>query len=165
MKAALVRTAIFTLAVPGTVLIYVPYRLLEGRTGGFGPGPGRYPGAVLVLLGAAVYLRCAWNFAAEGFGTPAPIDPPKELVVRGLYRHVRNPMYVGVVGVLLGEALFFGARVLLEYAAVVFGFFFLFVLAYEEPALRRKFGATYERYCAEVPRWIPRLRPWRRRDA
>ena len=93
-----------------------------------------------------------------GRGTPAPIDPPKELVARGLYRYVRNPMYVGVMSILVGEALIFASRTLVWYAVTVFIGFNLFVLLYEEPTLRHKFGAAYERYCAAVPRWLPRLR-------
>ena len=95
-----------------------------------------------------------------GTGTPAPIDPPRNLVVSGLYRFVRNPMYVGVALVLLSEAALFGSFRLLEYALIVWAAFFLFVVAYEEPALRRKFGVSYQAYFEAVPRWIPRLTPW-----
>ena len=111
-----------------------------------------------IVFGACVYFWCAWDFATHGRGSPAPVAPPKQLVARGLYRHVRNPMYVGVAAILLGEALLFASLALLWYAvAIVFGFN-LFVLLYEEPTLRRKFGDAYERYCRAVPRWIPRLR-------
>jgi len=95
-----------------------------------------------------------------GLGTPAPIDPPKSLVVNGLYRFVRNPMYVGVVLVLFSEGLLFSSSRLLEYAVLVGAGFFLFVVAYEEPTLRKKFGASYQAYCQAVPCWIPRLTPW-----
>jgi protein-S-isoprenylcysteine O-methyltransferase Ste14 len=107
------------------------------------------------LIGTAIYFWCAWDFTFAGRGTPAPIDPPKELVVRGLYRYVRNPMYVGILSILLGEALLFASWRLFEYTAVVFIFFFLFVTLYEEPILRQKFGESYRRYCESVPRWIP----------
>jgi protein-S-isoprenylcysteine O-methyltransferase Ste14 len=107
------------------------------------------------LLGASIYLWCAWDFTFAGRGTPAPIDPPKELVVRGLYRYVRNPMYVGVVSILFGEALFFESRILFEYAVIVFIFFYLFVVLYEEPILMKKFGESYRNYCRVIPRWIP----------
>lgn len=100
-----------------------------------------------MLLGASIYFWCAWDFTFAGRGTPAPIDPPKKLVVRGLYRYVRNPMYVGVFSILLGEALFFESQRLLVYAAVVFFFFYLFVILYEEPILRQKFGESYQKYC------------------
>jgi hypothetical protein len=93
-----------------------------------------------------------------GRGTPAPIDPPKELVVRGLYRFARNPMYVGVLAVIAGQSWLFGSPPLAIYALAVFACFHVFVIAYEEPTLRRHFDGAYERYCAAVPRWLPRLR-------
>jgi protein-S-isoprenylcysteine O-methyltransferase Ste14 len=153
----LIRTVIFTVLAPGTVTIYVPYRLLPG--GDLGLGAARYFGIPLIAAGAAIYLWCAWNFAMEGLGTPAPIDPPKKLVARGLYRHVRNPMYVGVLSILLGESLFFQSRRVLGFALFALAASHLFVVCYEEPTLRRKFGVGYEEYCRAVPRWIPRLRP------
>lgn len=156
----LFKTALFTVFVPGTVTILVPYYLLSSR--GHGPplvlGVWHYFGVLPTIGGALVYLRCAWDFATGGRGTPAPIDPPMELVVRGLYQYMRNPMYVGVALVILGEAVFFGARILFEYAVTAIIFFHLFVLLYEEPILRRKFGESYDRYCRSVPRWIPRRR-------
>jgi len=118
-------------------------------------GAVRYFGALPILIGAAIYFWCAWDFTFAGRGTPAPIDPPKELVVRGLYRYVRNPMYVGILSILLGEALLFASGRLLEYTAVVFTFFFLFVVLYEEPMLRQKFGESYRQYCKNVSRWFP----------
>ncbi len=157
---ALAKTLLFTVLVPGTVTIYVPRRILLSRSQGdaLPIGPLRYVGAALLAAGAGVYVWCAWDFATAGRGTPAPIDPPRSLVVRGLYRYVRNPMYIGILLLLAGEAMVFQSRSLLGYAGLVFLFFFLFVIAYEEPALRRKFGQDYERYCDSVPRWIPRLR-------
>jgi protein-S-isoprenylcysteine O-methyltransferase Ste14 len=110
-----------------------------------------------MAIGAAIYLRCAWDFASAGKGTPAPVDPPKRLVVRGLYRFVRNPMYVGVLLALLGEAWFFRSRAVLVYAAIAFTWEHLFVVLYEEPALKRKFGETYSDYLTRTPRWIPRF--------
>ena len=131
--------------------------MLAGRTGAPQLGAVRYAGLLPIIVGVCIELWCAWDFATKGRGTPAPFDPPKELVVRGLYRRVRNPMYVGVMSILLGEALLFAASTLVWYAAAVFVGFNLFVLLYEEPTLRHKFGAAYERYCAQVPRWLPRL--------
>jgi protein-S-isoprenylcysteine O-methyltransferase Ste14 len=156
---ALLKTALFTVLVPGTVTILVPYYLLSSRTNGppLNSGVLRYFGVLPIIGGALVYLRCAWDFAIGGRGTPAPVDPPTELVVRGLYRYVRNPMYIGVALLILGEAAFFRARILFEYAVIAFIFFHLFVLLYEEPTLRRKFGESYDRYCRSVPRWIPRM--------
>lgn len=116
-----------------------------------------------MLVGAVVGLRCVFDFAWTGLGTPAPIDPPRHLVVVGFYRYVRNPMYVGFAAMLL-----FGWVAFLPFdwlgvvaAAVILGGVHLFVRLYEEPTLRRLFGAEYEEYCANVPRWLPRLTPWR----
>ena len=98
------------------------------------------------------------RFVRQGHGTPAPMAPPGRLVVSGPYRAVRNPAYLTALGVLLGEALLLGSRAVLVYAGAMAVAFHLFVVLYEEPALRRKFGAEYEAFCREVPRWIPRLR-------
>jgi protein-S-isoprenylcysteine O-methyltransferase Ste14 len=152
----LLKTLIFTIVVPATVTIYLPYSLMPPR---HAPPDSnfRYLGLFPILVGVGIYCWCAWDFAISGRGTPAPIDPPKELVARGLYRHVRNPMYVGVMSILLGEAVFFASRFMITYSLIVFVGFNLFVLLYEEPTLRRKFGESYERYCRAVPRWLPRL--------
>jgi protein-S-isoprenylcysteine O-methyltransferase Ste14 len=158
MKTGL-KTLLFTVFVPASVTIYLPYLILSSPSA-LPPLPigiFRYIGLPLMLLGASIYFWCAWDFTFAGRGTPAPIDPPKELVVRGLYRYVRNPMYVGVLLILLGEALFFASWRLLGYAGLVFLAFNLFILLYEEPTLRRQFGESYRRYCASVPRWIPSL--------
>lgn len=100
------------------------------------------------------------RFALQGLGTPAPILPTKHLVVTGLYRYVRNPMYVGVTATILGQALLFGNIQLLEYGLFVWLAFHLFVLGYEEPTLRSSFGEEYREFCANVPRWVPRLKAW-----
>jgi protein-S-isoprenylcysteine O-methyltransferase Ste14 len=151
----LLKTIIFTIVVPGSVAVLVPYYFFFP----FATPHGfvRYSGLVPIGIGAAIYFRCAFDFTFAGKGTPAPIDPPKQLVVRGLYRYVRNPMYAGVTLVLLGEALLFGSLSLAEYACAVFLLFSLFVLLYEEPALRHKFGKSYQIYCEKVPRWLPSL--------
>ena len=114
-------------------------------------------GVLTMLLGSAIYFRCALEFAVSGLGTPAPIAPTKFLVATALYRYVRNPMYVGVFGVLLGEAATFHSMRLLGYAAFLSIAVQLFVVYYEEPTLRRRFGDSYELYRGSVPRWIPRL--------
>jgi protein-S-isoprenylcysteine O-methyltransferase Ste14 len=153
-----IKTLIFTILVPGTVAVLIPYRLASSTaTRGTVPlGSFRYFGLALIAAGILIYLWCACDFAFAGKGTPAPIDPPKELVIRGLYKHVRNPMYVGVLSLVLGQALIFEALALFVYAGFLFLAFNLFVLFYEEPALTRKFGEAYRSYCKAVPRWIPR---------
>lgn len=149
---------LFTVVVPGTVVVWIP-RWILGPTDI--PQPGAWTGlqwAALVPLavGGVVYLWCLYDFVARGRGIPAPIDHPRQLVVSGLYRWVRNPMYLGILFILLGEVAFFGSGLLLLYASIWFLVVSLVVLLYEEPSLRRRFGTPYERYSAEVNRWIPR---------
>ena len=115
-------------------------------------------GLLLIAVGLVPLLVSIRDFAVSGRGTLAPVDPPRRLVRVGLYRHVRNPMYVGVVTALFGEALFFQSRALAIYAVVAWLAFHLFVVLYEEPHLRDTFPEDYEAYRAAVPRWIPRLR-------
>jgi protein-S-isoprenylcysteine O-methyltransferase Ste14 len=153
----ILKTLIFTVFVPGTVIVYVPIRLAGGLATP-APGPLTWLGAAVILLGAAIYFRCAWEFAVRGLGTPAPVAPTKFLVTTALHRYVRNPMYIGVLLVVLGEAALFRALVLVEYAAFFFAAVFLFVIFYEEPTLRRQFGESYEEYRRTVPRWIPKFR-------
>ena len=156
----LLKTAVFFLIVPGTVAGYLPYAVLL-RAPEFPPlaefGAQEWGGAALAVLGLAGLLWSGWHFATTGRGTPAPFDPPKVFVAVGLYCWVRNPMYVSVATALAGEALFFRSWLLVQYLAVCWLFFHLFVLLYEEPTLREKFGAPYEDYCRRVPRWLPRL--------
>jgi protein-S-isoprenylcysteine O-methyltransferase Ste14 len=123
--------------------------------------PGfRWIGGALILIGLPVLGEAFVRFVQEGRGTPAPYQPTERLVVSGLYRHVRNPMYLAVLSIIVGQGLFFGNRDLLIYATCVAVGFHAFVCLYEEPTLRRRFGAHYERYCRQVPRWWPRLTPW-----
>jgi protein-S-isoprenylcysteine O-methyltransferase Ste14 len=154
------KNLLFTVVVPGTVAVYVPLWIAGDRLrGGAHPGAALGGlGALLLAVGAAIYGWCLWDFASFGRGTPAPIDAPRHLVIRGLYRHVRNPMYVGVLTVILGWAALLAAPSLVVYAAIVLGMFQTFIVLYEEPTLKRLFGAEYERYRAEVPRWLPRRR-------
>jgi len=112
------------------------------------------------LAGLPLLLDSFARFALKGLGTPAPVFPTRHLVVSGLYRYVRNPMYLAVAAVIVGQALLFGDVRVLEYGVFVCLGFHMFVLLYEEPALRRTFGAEYETFCANVDRWIPRLRAW-----
>jgi protein-S-isoprenylcysteine O-methyltransferase Ste14 len=149
----LAKTLLFTLLVPGTVIVLVPHEL-RAATGAVAAGAlARAAGGVLGLVGLAVYCWCVLDFARSA-GTPAPIDPPKELVARGLYRLARNPMYVGVLSMVSAQALWFGSGWLALYALLLFAAFHSFVVLYEEPTLARSFGAAYERYRATVPRWI-----------
>jgi protein-S-isoprenylcysteine O-methyltransferase Ste14 len=122
----------------------------------------RWIAVVPSVLGFAVALRCIWDFGWTGHGTPAPFVPPQRLVVVGFYRYVRNPMYVGFFVGWLGLWVVFGRanRAALTVALVAVVAVVLFVQLYEEPTLRRTFGADYEAYCRNVPRWIPRLRAW-----
>ena len=153
----LIKTIIFTIFIPGTVTILVPYWLLSSSAAPpIQLGLLRYLGALPLSTGVAIYCWCAWDFTFAGRGTPAPFDPPRELVVRGLYRYVRNPMYVGIVSILLGEALLFASWRLFAYTAFAFIFYSLIVVLYEEPALRHKFGESYRQYCKHVRRWLPR---------
>jgi len=150
------KTLLFTIIAPGTVTVLLPYLLLSSRRAAETPTLGalRLLGFAPLLIGLSIYLWCAYDFAAKGHGTPAPVDPPKQLVRSGLYRFTRNPMYVGIILILLGEAIFFAGAALFFYAATVFIGFNGFILFYEEPTLRRLFGESYLRYCSEVPRWM-----------
>ncbi len=155
----LLKLAAFTLVVPGTVTLWLPLYLYPTQLR-FDPVAMNglaLLAIVLIVLGAVGYFWCAWDFAFAGRGTPAPIDPPKVLVARGLYRFVRNPMYISVLLVLVGESLLFRSVALLRYAVIWFAIVYLFVVLYEEPALKRKFGASYEEYRRRVWRWIPRI--------
>ena len=154
------RSVFFTILQPGTVAVLIPYWLISSRGGSAFTSRQslRYPGLPLIVIGAATLLWCIWDFFASGRGTISPIDPPKHLVVRGLYRYVRNPMYVAVVMILLGETIFFSSLAVLIEAGVFFVLANMFVALYEEPILKRKFGESYERYKQTVGRWIPRYR-------
>jgi protein-S-isoprenylcysteine O-methyltransferase Ste14 len=155
-------TAIFLVLAPGTVAGWIPWWITRWRVPS--PALARLPlwvsGAVLVAAGVVVLLDSFARFALEGLGTPAPVFPTQHLVVSGLYRYVRNPMYVAVLAVIVGQALIFGSLRLVEYATLAWLAVHVFVVAYEEPTLRASFGAEYEAFCAAVPRWIPRLTPW-----
>jgi protein-S-isoprenylcysteine O-methyltransferase Ste14 len=148
--------------IPGTVAVFVPLQILQSS------GPIGWPGLTaisalplcLMLFGFSILLLCVWDFFALGKGTLAPFDPPKHLVVGGLYRFTRNPMYNGVLAALVGEAWLFRSTALLEYAGAVFVLFHLFVVAYEEPALVSQFGERYRLYRRAVPRWGFGLRPF-----
>ena len=150
------KTLIFTILVPGTLAVVIPYRLAASPAarGTIPLGGMRYFGLVFFAAGALIYLWCAWDFAFAGKGTPAPIDPPKELVVRGLYKHIRNPMYVGLAALTAALAFFMNSWWVILLLAPVLVLVRLFVIAPEERYLRRRFGADYEAYMDRVRRWV-----------
>jgi Putative protein-S-isoprenylcysteine methyltransferase len=153
---AVAKTVLFTVLVPATVTVYVPWGLRQHATST--GGVEEVLSIILIAIGAGIYLHTAfWGFAVIGGGTPAPIAPPKILVVKGLHRFVRNPMYIGVALVIGGQAWLFHSAATAIYLACLLLTAHLFVVSYEEPTLRRQFGEEYERYCHSVPRWIPKL--------
>ena len=159
---AIIGSVIFLFIAPTTVAGIVPWWITRWQTAAaFGNvAVVRVVGVVLILAGVAVILDSFARFAIQGLGTPAPVFPTRHLVVQGYYRHVRNPIYVALLLVVLGQVLFFGSLPLLEYGAIIWLGFHAFVLAYEEPTMRATFGDQYEAFCAHVPRWIPQVRPW-----
>ena len=154
---------VFLVLAPGFVVGLVPFWISRWRFRPplLGSAPVRAVGAVLIVAGLTVLLESFWRFAMKGLGTPAPILPTRELVVSGLYRYVRNPMYLAVVAMIVGQAFLFGDVRLLEYGALVWCAFHLFVLVYEEPTLAAAYPAEYPVFREHVRRWIPRLHPWR----
>lgn len=160
---ASIGSAIFFIVAPGTILGLIPWWLSHWRfePAFFGQDWLRIVGAILIAAGLISLINSFVRFALEGLGTPAPIAPPRHLVVTGFYRHVRNPMYVGLVSVVIGEALLFGSVQLLWYAALAWLFFHIWVLVIEEPVLTSQFEDTYREFRTHVPRWLPRITPWR----
>jgi protein-S-isoprenylcysteine O-methyltransferase Ste14 len=159
---AILGSALFLVLAPGTVAGYIPWRISGWHFSAslLGMPWLRWVGVILIAAGLPVLLDSFVRFALQGIGTPAPVFPTRHLVVSGWFRYVRNPMYVAVASLIVGQGLLFGNVRVLEYGAAVGLAFFLFVLIYEEPTLRRTFGAEYDEFCAHVPRWIPRPRPW-----
>jgi len=162
---AIIGSGVFLVIAPGFVACLLPWWISHWRVGApfLGIPLFRLGGGMLVTLGCIGLLDSFVRFALQGVGTPAPVFPTRHLVVTGLYRYVRNPMYVAVVSTILGQALILGNVTLLEYGGLVWLLFHVFVLIYEEPTLRASFGSEYKTFCTEVPRWIPRLTPWRSR--
>ncbi len=159
---AIAGSAAFLLIAPGIVAGVVPW-LLTGRYSTpvtSSPTPA-VPGGVLILGGIALLLDAFVRFALEGEGTPAPVAPTERLVVGGVYRFVRNPMYLAVIAIIVGQALLFTHGPLFAYAAAAAAAMFAFVRLYEEPTLRSRYGSAYERYRRAVPGWVPRVTPWR----
>lgn len=157
MAMTALKSLLFFILAPGMVAGFIPLMIL--RTGSqLETGILSYLAFPLWVVGVTTLLWCFWDFLVKGRGTPAPIDPPKELVVSGLYNYVRNPMYVGIALILVGHFLWFGFWNLLIYTVIVFIAFNSFVAFYEEPNLKNRFGTAYEDYLKRVPRWIPRLK-------
>jgi protein-S-isoprenylcysteine O-methyltransferase Ste14 len=151
-------SSLFFALAPGVVAGVVPW-WLTGWDAEPGWPPLRGLGAVLLASGALVLVHAFARFVREGVGTPAPVAPSQRLVVGGLYRWIRNPMYVAVAATIIGQALLLGRPVLWVYAAFLMALFYAFVRGYEEPALRARFGPEYDAYRRAVPGWRPRLRP------
>lgn len=158
LKAAL-GSLLFLLVAPGVVAGLVPWLishwdLPDGRLA------GKVVGGLITAVAVAMLVHAFAKFVWEGLGTPAPVAPTERLVIGGLYRYVRNPMYIAVIATILGQALLFADWGLLLWGVVVALVQAGFVRLYEEPALRKSFGESYETYCREVPAWLPRLHPW-----
>jgi protein-S-isoprenylcysteine O-methyltransferase Ste14 len=160
---AILGSALFLVVAPGVVAGYVPWLISRWRVQApfLNFFPFRVAGVLLIAAGLPGLLDSFTRFAIKGLGTPAPVFPTRHLVVTGLYRYVRNPMYISVVSIILGQGLLLGSLRVLEYGLAIWTAFHLFVLLYEEPTLRSTFGAEYESFCVNVPRWIPRLTAWR----
>jgi protein-S-isoprenylcysteine O-methyltransferase Ste14 len=151
------RSLLWTILLPGVVAGYVPWTFFALNRIGWEWRPGFLAGALIVAAGVLLLAACVIEFARSGRGTLSPVDPPRHLVVRGLYRYVRNPMYLSVTAILLGEVLLTRSRALAIYWAIWFAVVNVFVMAYEEPWLRGRFGDSYAEYAANVGRWLPRL--------
>jgi protein-S-isoprenylcysteine O-methyltransferase Ste14 len=164
---AILGSALFFAVAPSTVAGLVPWWITrwEFLPPFFDLQATRAVGILLIVAGLPGLVDSFARFALQGLGTPAPIAPTQNLVLTGvltgLYRYVRNPIYVAVVAVILGQAILFGDWRLMTYGGLMWLAFHAFVLTYEEPVLAQKFGAQYEDFRANVPRWIPRLSPWR----
>lgn len=156
----LLKSAVFTVVVPGIVAWVIPRRLARRESPRL-PIDERITrplGWVSLLAGVGLYAHTVWRFASEGGGTPAPVDEPHDLVVGGVYAHTRNPMYLGVILTVFGQALLYRSAHVLWWAIGCCLGFHHRVVDWEEPHLREKYGEAYDRYCAEVPRWLPRTR-------
>lgn len=151
------RTLVFAVLMPATVVVYVPWMILASTGESLDLSGWRALGLIPLAVGVAVLLVSFGGFIVQGRGTPAPYDPPRRLVTGALYERVRNPMYVGVTASLVGESIAFGSPAILAWAVTMWVIFHLFVVLYEEPVLQDRFDGAYEDYRRRVPRWIPRL--------
>jgi protein-S-isoprenylcysteine O-methyltransferase Ste14 len=157
MLSLLLRNLLFTILQPGVVTVLFPYLILRWQGQAF--LPERWSilnviGLCLMLIGLSILLSCILRFATEGKGTISPLDPTKKLVAKGLYRYSRNPMYLGAITLVIGEAVFWWSLALAIYSVVVFVGFNLFIILHEEPRCRRDFGDEYTEYCQNVRRWL-----------
>ena len=159
MIRLVLETVLHTVIFPGAVMVAVPFVLLSHcpELYAFSSPSGRVVGGLLILGSMVLGSWCTHHFIAVGQGTPNPLDPPVFLVRAGPYQIVRNPMYLSVVAALAGEAVAFGSVTLLAYLMLVVVVIHFVVVFYEEPTIRRSFGAAYEDYCKRVPRWLPRV--------
>ena len=155
---AAIGSIVFFVLAPGVVAGGIPWALTRWEVRSAWPAAVRVVGTALIAAGAVVLVQAFARFVREGLGTPAPVAPTETLVVGGLYRYVRNPMYLAVLATILGQALLLGQPVLFAYAFVVWLAFASFVHVYEEPHLTERFGESYRAYRAAVPAWVPRLR-------
>ena len=151
-----IKILFFMFIGPGSVIFFIPYFILSffGSSNLIKAGDLQYFGILPIIAGSIVSLWCSFDFIFIGKGTPVPTDPPKKLVVFGLYRFVRNPMYIGILVLLFGEAVLFKSFILICYTACIFCLFQIFIIGFEEPSLHAQFGKEYEEYCSSVPRWI-----------
>ena len=154
------KSAVATIVVPGAACVLIPYYILNGARISLTPPLGILQVMAILIAGLGLYM-IVWvstAFVRQGKGTPIPIDPPTQLVITGLYRYVRNPMYVGAVLIILAEAIYFGSAWLMLYAVGLWAALHTALVVFEEPQLKKRFGADYEQYLKAVPRWIPKMR-------
>ena len=157
MISLFLRNLFFTILQPGMVAGFIPYYILGDK---WRNGVSQkflfhhYAGIILFVIGIMITVSCIVSFAVKGRGTLSPLDPTKKLVISGLYRYSRNPMYVGVMLILIGEAIFFQSSTLVTYLCWVFIAFNIFIFVHEEPRLRKAFGSAYNDYCRKVRRWL-----------
>lgn len=160
--SAIAGSAVFLVVAPGVVAGLMPWLLTDHYRKPQANVPGFVAtGSILVIVAAAILLHAFARFALEGLGTPAPVAPTEKLVVGGIYRHVRNPMYVAVLAIILGQVLIFSSWPVLLYGLIAAAAMVSFVKLYEEPTLAQRYGEEYEAYRRAVPGWLPRLTPWR----
>lgn len=151
----IVKTLAFTVLVPGTVAVVIPSIIVKINVSYAMVQPffPRILGLLATLAGLSICLWCFWVFINKGKGTPSPFDPPKKLVIVGLYRYVRNPMYIGIILIVLGEVILYSSLLLMLYLGMLLVIFHIGVVYYEEPRLKAEFGETYDKYLISVPRW------------